>query len=134
MGMITNVFDDETHRALARTMLGSACAAFDIEVATVEFGPKRVEQNAFLCYLADPAIDGLIGPLTAKSAVDHFKRENPYGILQDSGKRIAINVHKLDTASEATFQMFGDDGEDVLIPVWQRNLLLTGATFTYRVI
>jgi hypothetical protein len=75
----------------------------------------------------------LIGSLTAKSAVDHFKRYDPVGILQDSGKRIAINVHELDTSSEATFQMFGDDGEDVLIPVWQRNLLLTGATFTYRV-
>jgi hypothetical protein len=132
--MTANVLDDEAHRALARSTLESACAAFDIEAAAVEFGPRREEQNSFLCYLADPAVDGLIGPLTAKSAVDHFKRYDPYGIRQDSGKRIAIDVHELDTSSEATFQMFGDDGEDVLIPVWQRNLLLVCATFTYRVI
>jgi hypothetical protein len=132
-GMVGNVFDDEAHRALARTMLESACAAFSIDVAEVEFGPRRDDAYSWLCYLADPAVDGLIGSLAAKSAVDHFKRYDPNGILGSSGKRLAVNVHELDTSSEATFELFGEDGEDVLIPVWQRNLLLVCASFTYRV-
>ncbi len=37
--MVDNVFNDEAHRALARTILKSACAARKIEVAEVEFGP-----------------------------------------------------------------------------------------------
>jgi hypothetical protein len=132
--MLDNVFDDETHRALARTMLESAGAAFDINVAEVEFGPRRDDAYSWLCYLADPAVDNLVGSLTAKSAVDHFERYDPNGILGNSGKRLIVNVHKLETSQQAPFILLGEAGQDVLISTWQQNLLFVRASFTYRVI
>jgi hypothetical protein len=131
--MFDTAFADETHRALARAMLVSACAAFDIDVAEVEFAPQRDDPRSWLCYLADPAVDGLVGSLTEKSSADHFKRYDPNGILQSSGKRIAIKVHALETSEEAPFVLVGEDGEDVLISTGQQDLLFVRTKFTYRV-
>jgi hypothetical protein len=129
-----DVFDQEAHRILARAMLASACAACDIDVAEVEFGPlRREDAYSWLCYVADPASDDLTGPLTAKSAVDHFKRYDPGGLLRNSSKRLAINVHELETSGQASFVLVGEEGQDVLISPWQRNLLVARATFTYLV-
>ena len=140
MGVVDNVFDDETHRAVARTILGSACAARKIEVAEVEFGPfRRDDAYSWLCYLVNPAVDGLIigggfKSLTEKSAVDHLLRYGFRGIVWSSGKRMAINVHELETSSEATLELFDEDGEEMLIPTWQQDLLVVRAKFTYRAI
>jgi hypothetical protein len=139
VGVVDNVFDDEAHRALARTILKSACAASKIEVAEVEFGTfQRDDAYSWLCYLVDPAVDGmivdgLIGSLTEKSAADHLLRYGFNNILRSSSKRIAINVHQLETSSEATLGMYDEDGEELLIPVWQQDLLVVRAKFTYRV-
>jgi hypothetical protein len=138
--MVDNVFDDEAHRALARTILKSACAARKIEVTEVGFGPfRRDDAYSWLCYLVDPAaddliaVDGLIGSLTEKSAADHLLRYGRNSIARSSGKRIAINVHELETSSEATLELFDDEGEELLIPTWQQDLLVVRAKFTYRV-
>jgi hypothetical protein len=132
--MFDNTFDDETHRTLVWAMLESACAASNISVAEVEFGPRRDDAYSWLCYLADPDSDNLVGSLTVKSAADHFKRYDPNGILGNSGKRLVFNVHKLATSQQAPFILLGEDGQDVLISTWQQNLLFVRASFTYRVI
>jgi hypothetical protein len=136
VGVVDNVFHDETHRTLARSMLVSACAARSIEVAEVEFGSfRRDDAYSWLCYLVNPAVDGmivdgLIGSLTEKSAADHFLRYGFNRIMRSSGKRIAINVHELETSSEATLELYDEDGEDLLIQTWQGNLLVVRAKFT----
>jgi hypothetical protein len=138
VAMVDNVFDDEAHRALARTILKSACAARKIEVTEVEFGSfQRDDAYSWLCYLVNPAVegmivDGLIGSLTEKSAADHLLRYGFKNIVRSSSKRIAINVHELETSSEATLELFDEDGEELLIPVWQQDLLVVRAKFTYR--
>jgi hypothetical protein len=136
--MVDNVFDDEAHRALARTILKSAWAARKIEVTEVKFGPfQRDDAYSWLCYLVNPAVegmivDGLIGSLTEKSAADHLLRYGFKNIVRSSSKRIAINVHELETSSEATLELFDEDGEELLIPVWQQDLLVVRAKFTYQ--
>jgi hypothetical protein len=131
--MLDDLFDDETHRELARSMLISSSKAFDIEVARVEFGPRSRElPYSWLCYLADPRSENLVAALTATSAVDHLKRFDPNGFLSATTKRIAAHVYALELSREASFILIGDEGEDVVISPWQQNLVVVRAKFTYE--
>lgn len=116
-------------------MLQSASDAIGITVDRVDFGNRQPgTEEAWLCYIADPAVDNRVTALTATSAVDHFKRFDPNGFSRNAGSRIAVTVYEIETSSEASFVLIGDEGKDVLVSPWQRGLVVVRATFNYTVI
>lgn len=130
--MFRDVFEDQTHRALAEAMLTSAGSSNGITVESVAFGDRDPEAAySWLCYIADPAAADLVAGVTARSASDHFKRYNPNNVLTNSGRAVAARVYEIEVSGEAPFVLVDEDGRDTLVSPWLANLVVVKAMFNY---
>jgi hypothetical protein len=130
--VITAVTDDPAYRELAQQTMRGALGAVGIGLAAVEFGGRDDDAYSWLYFVVDPESDEHSAASTISTASAHLANEDPNGILRHKGSRLAVRIHRIQLAPEASLTLPDGNGGTRLISPWQEGLAMARVSFSYH--